>query len=539
MAHVPDLPGCFVRALSRDEALRRVPEAIRETFAWLRRHGEAAPAEEEPVEIEIAAESAGFGPFDPGDAAALLPPDREPLSPEEMERAFRLMAYARADLLALVRDLPDELLDWQPDEQSFSIRRLLRHVGNAEEWYVSRLVAPETLPPEWAHDEGMPVLEFLEMERRTAIARLRELTREERTDVFYPAHWTGHPEEPWTARKVLRRFLEHEREHTAQVREILERRRCYLLSRLAAERAGLLWQLLNLDERTLAETPVLDNWTIQDVLAHIAAWDRWEYRAMKQMAEGEAPDFTAVRDIDSFNANAVATWRERPFSEVLAELEDARAMWVAWLQELPLEVFFQRRFYNDYEWSFPGCLEIQWKHDAEHAGQIAAWREERGLKGEPWNTQTGSKGVLLAALTAAREELLTAAALVPPEERSSRRVCGEWTLKDVLGHVADWEWLGVEGLRHMAAGHPPQVEHVEDVDAWNRAHAEARREQPWDDVWADFHAARQALLSVLGGMDQADMGQIFPAPWAEQCTPYAWVFIYVAHDREHARDLRG
>lgn len=41
------------------------------------------------------------------------------------------------------------------------------------------------------------------------------------TRVFYPTRWTSHPDEPWTARKALRRFLEHEWEHTGQVREIL------------------------------------------------------------------------------------------------------------------------------------------------------------------------------------------------------------------------------------------------------------------------------------------------------------------------------
>jgi len=221
MAHVLDLPGCIARAPTRDETLARVPAAIREYHAWLRRHGKAAPAGDEAVEVEVVGESAGGGPFDRGDTAALLPMERDPVTAEEMERYFCLMAYARADLLALVRDLPDEVLDWQPDPQSFSIRHILRHVGNAEEWYVSRIVPPETLPPEWEHDEDLPILEFLEMERRTALARLRALTEEERADVFYPAQWTRHPEEPWTARKVLRRFLEHEREHTGQVREML------------------------------------------------------------------------------------------------------------------------------------------------------------------------------------------------------------------------------------------------------------------------------------------------------------------------------
>ena len=221
MAHVLGLPGCMVRAPAQDEALRQLPEAIHDYHAWLRLHGEPAPPAQELVEIEIVGTSTGFGPFDPGDAAALLPSDREPIFPEEMERCFRLMAYARADLLDWVCDLSDDVLDWQPDPQSFSIRHLLRHIGNAEEWYVSRIVTPETLPPEWEHDEDIPILDFLEMERSTAVARLRLLTEEERSSVFYPTRWTQHPEEPWTARKALRRFLEHEREHTAQIRSML------------------------------------------------------------------------------------------------------------------------------------------------------------------------------------------------------------------------------------------------------------------------------------------------------------------------------
>ena len=309
--------------------------------------------------------------------------------------------------------------------------------------------------------------------------------------------------------------------------------RAHLLAHLAAERARLLEQLIGLDERTLTEMLFLGGWTIKDLLAHIAAWDRWELREMKRMASGEAPDLTAVRDMDAFNAAVVAAWRGRTLAEVLAELREARVAWVAWLRTLPEEELFRHRLFESEDWSFPGCVEVQWRHDAEHGAQIAAWREVEGLKGK-----TGPKAVLIAALAAARDELLTAAALVLPEERESRPVCGEWTLKDVLGHVADWEWLGVEGLRQMAAGRAPQVEHVEDLDAWNRAHVEARRDQSWEAVWADFHAARRTLLEVLEGMSQAHLERSFPSPWGPDITPYRWVCVYLAHDREHAEGLR-
>ncbi len=308
--------------------------------------------------------------------------------------------------------------------------------------------------------------------------------------------------------------------------------RAQLLARLAAERAGLLERLIGLDEMALTESPIFDDWTVKDLLAHIAAWDHWELGEMKCRASGEVPDLTAVQDMDAYNAAVVAAWRDTNLADVLVELQDARTVWVTWLQALPDEEFFRQRLFEGKDWSFPGCLKGVWQHDAEHAAQIVAWREAEGVKGK-----TGPKAVLLAALSAGHDELLAAAALVPPEEQESRLVCGEWTLKDVLGHVADWEWLGADGLRQMAAGRAPQVEHVEDLDAWNQAHVEARCDQVWEAVWADFHAARRALLEVLDGMSQADLERSFPSPWGSDITPYRWVCVYLAHDREHAQGL--
>jgi hypothetical protein len=50
--------------------------------------------------------------------------------------------------------------------------------------------------------------------------------------------------------------------------------RARLLARLAAERADLLEQLIGRDERTLTESLIFGDWTVKDLLAHIAAWDR-------------------------------------------------------------------------------------------------------------------------------------------------------------------------------------------------------------------------------------------------------------------------
>jgi uncharacterized damage-inducible protein DinB len=307
-----------------------------------------------------------------------------------------------------------------------------------------------------------------------------------------------------------------------------------LMARLAAERAGLLEKLLGLDEHTLTEEPALNGWTVKDMLAHIAAWDRWEERTMRSMVAQEAPDLAAAQDVDAANAAFVAAWRDRSLGEVIAELMAARGDWVTWLQGLPDEELFRPRSYAGYDWTFSAVpLRVQWEHDAEHAKQIADW-----CAAHDFEKMNGPMMVLLAAVEAAREELLTAAALVPAVERTSRPVCGVWTLKDVLGHIADWERFAVEGLRQMAAGQPPDPQPIGDTETWNQSHAEARRDQPWKTVWDDLHRARQAYLDVLDGMDPPQLGRVFPFPWGPEGTPYQWTCAFAHHDREHAKDVR-
>jgi predicted RNase H-like HicB family nuclease/uncharacterized damage-inducible protein DinB len=221
VAHAPALPGCASRGATREEALAALPETIATHLAWLARHGEGTPAPEGPLELRVAEEQSGFAPLARGDRAALFDADRAPLSRAELRHLLRLAGHARGDLLALVQPLHRAVLDRRAGPESMTVREVLRHVGNAQEWYVSRLVDPATLPAEWDRDAAIPVKPFLRMVRRTAARRLRALTRDDLAAVVTPGHFTRHPDEPWTARKALRRMIEHELEHIAHVRGLL------------------------------------------------------------------------------------------------------------------------------------------------------------------------------------------------------------------------------------------------------------------------------------------------------------------------------
>jgi predicted RNase H-like HicB family nuclease/uncharacterized damage-inducible protein DinB len=216
MAHVLDLVGCFVYGLSKEEAVHKMPEAVRDYLAWTRKHGEPLTVLE-PVAVEVMETVRGTCPRHTGDAAALFKPERQPATDELIETTIRRMGYAREDLLELVRGLPDKVMDWKREERMRSIREILAHVARNDWRYVTRLTDED--PP--ASDPPGDVFLFLKQYRESAVKRLLGLPEKLRAGVYHPKKNTAHPEEPWTARKVLRRYVEHEREHIENVKKRL------------------------------------------------------------------------------------------------------------------------------------------------------------------------------------------------------------------------------------------------------------------------------------------------------------------------------
>jgi hypothetical protein len=175
------------------------------------------------------------------------------------------------------------------------------------------------------------------------------------------------------------------------------------------------------------------------------------------------------------------------------------------------------------------------RHDAAHARQMRAWRDAHS---SPFSR--GSRVLLLAAMEAAREDLLRQLDRVPPAERETRRVAGEWTLKDVCGHIADWDLFALHAIEAMRAARTLPVVPESDVATFNSQHAAARRGQSWDQVWAEFQHRRAELYGIVSEWDDEWLAQSLDcaAEWGR--TPYGWIVgQMIWHDREHADALRA
>ncbi len=120
--------------------------------------------------------------------------------------------------------------------------------------------------------------------------------------------------------------------------------------------------------------PMLGEWSVKDILAHISSWDELEVQDLRRLGRGHVPMQTAFREEegDNWNAFLLKGLRLFPMSQVMAELEANRQASREVMDGLP-DAFFA-----------PGSLlrtfcEGTVKHYREHAAQVRAWRQKEGV----------------------------------------------------------------------------------------------------------------------------------------------------------------
>lgn len=159
-------------------------------------------------------------------------------------------------------------------------------------------------------------------------------------------------------------------------------------------------------------------------------------------------------------------------------------------------------------------------------------------KSLPEGDGTGSKVILLTALEAARRDFNTSAALVTEPERETRTVCGIWTLKEVAGHLADWDDMFMKWMRIGLGEDVPQFPFNADGDAQNATMAEARKDKTWLENWADCQNTRQALIDKLEKIEEIEINRRYSGKRRTFPTVYHCAWSALEHYLDHAAILR-
>jgi hypothetical protein len=306
-----------------------------------------------------------------------------------------------------------------------------------------------------------------------------------------------------------------------------------LLVRLAVERARLFQAMLGASAQEIESAHVLGDWSPRDVLAHLVGRERCVYDAVRYLrARQPVSPSTEMADIDPYNAKVVAVWRTKPLKELVDALAISHrqlTVAMAGCSQSQLEVLHP---VGSAQESLASLVMSVAEHDAEHAAHFKAWRPQTRPD------EFGPKVVLQHTLDACRSALLTLVDLIPLAERETLPVTGTWTLKDVCGHIADWDALVVEATLSMERNERIAWEPQDYGEVWNQFHATARSDQSWNRVWREFVDVRGTVVTELAErVLEPDLARTLPSPWGGAMSFHVLLSIPCRHDMEHVEAL--
>ncbi len=110
-----------------------------------------------------------------------------------------------------------------------------------------------------------------------------------------------------------------------------------------------------------------------------------------------------------------------------------------------------------------------------------------------------NRSQLLKRVDGAWQEFAAACEELPPKALVAPGVVGEWSIKDLMGHVATWEEEALAALSLIAEGkRPPRYSTCGGIDAFNDMKWRSFRSLPVEEVRSWFAETHARLLDYLG-----------------------------------------
>jgi predicted RNase H-like HicB family nuclease len=211
MVHVLDLLGCVAVGPTTDAALEATPHAIRRYLSFFQRHGENLDPDE-PFTTRVAEHLTEGIWLGNGSPYVVYAPDLEPVSQQDIETWVRRFAATREELASWAEKQTDAQLDAPADGRTS--RAVLLHVMGGPGSYLSASVGGASGFSRIVTAAERGQIEIPDAVRQVAakaVELLESTTPEQRSAVIET------PSQVKTLRKSVRRMLEHDWEHLAEL----------------------------------------------------------------------------------------------------------------------------------------------------------------------------------------------------------------------------------------------------------------------------------------------------------------------------------
>jgi hypothetical protein len=152
-----------------------------------------------------------------------------------------------------------------------------------------------------------------------------------------------------------------------------------------------------------------------------------------------------------------------------------------------------------------------------------------------------SKGSLITELNQEHRSILELVQGFGKNDFEQSGASGEWTAKDMFGHIAFWNGEAAKSISLAARNERPAPWLDGNVDEINRREMQARQTQTLYKIMDEFRTSQQAVVNAVDRATdvqferqvdfKSDDGQMANAAWVAQAL--------LEHNRKHREALQG
>lgn len=260
------------------------------------------------------------------------------------------------------------------------------------------------------------------------------------------------------------------------------------------------------------------DWSLAEHVGHIEDWQELavEYTA-RASKTGQWPAYGDYDggDFDRFNESRREPWASMARDAILARLTAARPRLLALATTLTPETIR-----GDAAWGW--VYMTLHGHYLDHLAVIEPWADalrRRQTDGDPFvaDPRPADHPEFVAQDAAIEADLDRLLRRVPAERWTEAELTPGWTLRDHVGHLADWLDEGLRAIDvHERTGRWP-TDPEEGIDAWNKRMVASSRAASPADVMARYATARAGFLARVGRLSVETWRSADGWSWTYDC----------------------
>ena len=131
---------------------------------------------------------------------------------------------------------------------------------------------------------------------------------------------------------------------------------------------------------------------------------------------------------------------------------------------------------------------------------------------------------------------------LPESAWSTAGVCGVWSVKDIIAHLASYEHVLVDVLTTILGGSGSTLylsKFIEPGGQFNDSEVDKRKDRTIAEVLAEYNEAHTRTMALIAQIPPETLRQAGTLPWygAEYSVDDLIVYQYYGHKREHCAQI--